>query len=82
MTRTYAQVDPGDDDQFDWYDEYEDGDRCDYETACIDCGAPGIDLCCCCGGWLCGMHGEIGAGFCRDCPTDEWINEQEALINE
>lgn len=66
-----------DDEQYDWDDWHvENDDRYDYERACVDCGAPGIDLCCCCGGWLCGMHGETGAGFCRACPTQEWIDEQ------
>ena len=67
-----------DDEQYDWYDwhgEYD--DRYDHERACVDCGAPGLDCCQCCGGYLCAMHGEIGAGFCRSCPTQEWIDEQQ-----
>lgn len=62
-----------DDDGFE--DDYD--DRYDGERACVDCGAPGIDLCCCCGGYLCGMHGEIGAGFCKSCPSQGWIDEQQ-----
>jgi hypothetical protein len=67
-----------DDEQDDWYDEQD--DRFYYERACVDCGTEGIDLCCCCGGWLCGMCSEVGCGFCNNCPTEEWITEQEATL--
>ena len=63
---------PDDDDYGD--SDYPDDDP---ENACAECGRPGIDSCQCCGAPLCGMHGEIGAGFCNDCPTAEWIAEQE-----
>jgi len=58
------------------YDEERDG----FE-ACCDCGSPNIsDMCQCCGGWLCYMHSETGAGFCKSCPTREWINEQQSTL--
>lgn len=54
------------------YDEDRDG----FE-ACVDCGSPNLSAMCeCCGGWLCHMHSEIGAGFCKACPTQEWIDDQ------
>lgn len=59
-------------------DEWDDDWR-EWEIACVDCGKPGIDCCQCCGGYLCGMHSEIGCGFCRSCPTQEWIDEQDVL---
>ncbi len=55
-------------------DYYEDED--DPETACVVCGVQGNDTCCCCGHTLCSMHFEVNAGFCDDCPTEEWIAEQ------
>jgi hypothetical protein len=63
-------------------DEWEDlGDELDsYETACVDCGRPGLDCCQCCGGYLCGMCSECGCGFCKDCPTEEWIDQQEDVL--
>jgi len=57
-------------------DDFFDDEEDDPERACVSCGRPGIDQCQCCGNWLCGMHGEIGGGFCRDCPTAGWIAEQ------
>lgn len=64
------------------YDEWEDEDEDDNDywnedNACVECGRPGFDGCCCCGLPLCPMHNEIQAGFCSDCPTPEWIAEQE-----
>lgn len=50
----------------------------DPETACVDCGRPGVDSCACCGGALCGMCSETGAMFCNNCPTEAWIDEQSA----
>lgn len=48
--------------------------RLDY---CVDCGSPKIStMCQCCGGWLCNRHAETGAGFCKQCPTQEWIDKQ------
>ena len=52
----------------------------DYDSldACCDCGSPNLSSVCeCCGGWLCYMHSETGAGFCKACPTQEWIDEQQ-----
>lgn len=66
----------------DFYDPFEDEDNYAHEDdppACIDCGKPGLDCCQCCGGYLCGMHSEVGGGFCKDCPTEEWINKQSAF---
>ena len=58
------------------YDEERDG----FE-ACVNCGSPNISSTCeCCGGWLCHMHSETGTGFCRSCPTADWIAEQETLL--
>jgi hypothetical protein len=37
----------------------------DPETACIECGDRGSLRCGCCGFPLCGMHHELGGGFCR-----------------
>lgn len=65
-----------DDDYWDELDEWEDDDP---ELACVDCGRPGLDMCQCCGGWLCGMHSEIGCGFCKACPTQDWIDDQALL---
>lgn len=65
-----------DDDEWDELDEWEDDDP---EIACVDCGRPGLDCCQCCGGYLCGMHSEIGCGFCKACPTQGWIDEQDVL---
>ncbi len=63
----------------DYEDDY-DEDRDSFE-ACVDCGSPNIsDMCQCCGGWLCYMHSEIGCGFCRKCPTEEWVNEQAVSL--
>mgnify|MGYP001579129076 CR=1 FL=1 len=62
-------------------EELYDDDTDDIERACIECGEPGLDWCCCCGGWLCGMHSEIGAGFCPACPTLEWMDEQIAELH-
>lgn len=62
------------------YDPFEDEDNYahedDPETTCAECNRPGIDNCQCCGAPLCGMHSEVGAGFCKDCPTEEWIRGQ------
>lgn len=63
-----------DDDYWDELDEWEDDHPA---IACVDCGAPGIDCCQCCGGYLCGMHSETGCGFCKACPTQEWVDEQQ-----
>ena len=71
------------DEQYDWFNDeayYQFDDDFDYERACIDCGRLGIDLCCSCGGWLCGMCSEVGCGFCDNCPTEEWINEQTEVL--
>jgi len=59
-------------------DEWEDEGSFSLE-ACVDCGSPEISTVCqCCGGWLCHRHAETGAGFCKACPTKEWIDEQSA----
>lgn len=64
----------------------EDDDDYPYERdheldACIDCGSPHVvDGCQCCGGWLCIEHSETGAGFCRKCPTQEWIDERQETL--
>src|SRR5262245_28174472 len=62
-------------------DDYEDVDGM-YPVeleACVDCGDPHISTACeCCGGWLCHRHAETGAGFCKSCPTKEWIDEHSA----
>ena len=42
------------------------------ETGCIHCGAPESDNCNQCGIELCAMHYEIGAGFCKEHPDDEY----------
>lgn len=80
---TYGRMLEEDDDPY-FYDPFEDEDNYahegDPETACIECYQPGIDTCQCCGGWLCGMHSEIGCGFCKDCPTEAWIAEQKAAL--
>lgn len=48
---------------------------------CVDCGDPAISTMCeCCGGWLCHRHAETGAGFCKACPTQEWIDEQTRAL--
>ena len=62
-------------------EEWDDGDW-EYDLdACVDCGSPSIsEMCQCCGGWLCFMHSETGAGFCRNCPTREWIDEQSEVV--
>ncbi len=69
--------------QLDWYEYEDDDDEEDWddeperwERICHDCDNYGIDTCQCCGSWLCGMHSEVGAGFCKTCPTDDWIKEQ------
>jgi len=43
----------------------------DYDLdVCVVCGSPNVTAECQeCGGQLCHMHAETGAGFCRDCPT-------------
>lgn len=67
------------------YDEYE-YDEDDYyedeEEMCgeINCTMNAIDQCQCCGMPLCHMHSEIGAGFCRGCPTQDWIDEQQERL--
>lgn len=48
---------------------------------CVDCGDINTStMCQCCGGWLCHRHAETGAGFCKSCPTKEWIDEQQAEL--
>jgi len=76
---TYGRILEDDDDLYDPFedeDNYAHEEDDDPETACMECDKPGIDACQCCGGPLCGMHSEIGCGFCKDCPTQEWIEEQ------
>jgi hypothetical protein len=68
---TYQDEEDYDDDP--WLDE-------DAGDICIECEQPAIDGCQCCGAPLCGRHSETGCGFCKTCPTPEWIEEQlEAL---
>lgn len=59
------------------WDDGDDWDDDDPEMACVECGKLSIDYCQCCGGPLCGMHSEVGCGFCKDCPTAEWIAAEE-----
>lgn len=79
--RNCAHICKEDDDDFyddDFFDDDYNLDACvDYNLdACVDCGSPNaFDQCQCCGGWLCHMHSEVGGGFCRCCPTLEWIVE-------
>lgn len=40
-------------------------DHVPIENACIECGKEAGIHCGCCGFPLCGMHHELGAGFCR-----------------
>jgi hypothetical protein len=69
-----------DDEEWEWEycDDLEEDDD-DPEIACVDCGAPGSDYCQCCGGCLCHRHSETGCGFCKNCPTQEWIDEQSGM---
>ena len=69
-----------DNDNWDEWGESFDDDRDDPESACIVCGDQRtLEECCCCGAPLCPMHYELGAGFCRECPTKEWCEEQESM---
>lgn len=53
------------------------------EGHCVDCGSSSVaDQCQCCGGGLCYMHSETGAGFCKNCPTQEWIAEQQERMRD
>ena len=70
---TYQVLDPED-----YYDGYGDDPWNDEdEESCAECDRPALDGCQCCGAPLCAMHSEIGCGFCKSCPTVEWIEEQE-----
>lgn len=61
----------------DWSDDDAEWDA----DSCVDCGNPNVsDHCQCCAEPLCLMHSETGAGFCRNCPTKEWADEQVTLI--
>ncbi len=57
------------------YDPSEDDDNFCGEKGCF---FPAYDQCQCCGCGLCVMHSETGCGFCLECPTREWIDEQNA----
>jgi hypothetical protein len=75
------------DDDDTWMDTDDCTHACDDERdeldVCVDCGSPSVaDMCQCCGGWLCYMHSETGAGFCKACPTQEWIADQNAAMAE
>ena len=63
------------DEDYDDYDDYDENDCafCDIKG----CLLPASDMCQCCGKWLCHMHHETGCGFCSECPTKEWIDEQK-----
>ena len=63
---------------YDDFSEFEDEDdeSFDGDELCAVCGEPGVDACDCCGGTLCEFHAEVGAMFCDDCPTEEWIAER------
>jgi hypothetical protein len=65
-------------DEFEYDEDYYDEDYYDEGFTCLedDCNLPTNAECQCCGGPLCHMHNELGCGFCTDCPTQEWINEQ------
>lgn len=63
-------------------EEDDDPDGFDLEC-CVDCGDINISTTCqCCGGWLCHRHAETGAGFCKSCPTKEWIDEQQEALRD
>jgi len=47
------------------------------EECCGECDDVAVDECQCCGKPLCVMHSEIGAGFCKDCPTKDYKPEYE-----
>jgi hypothetical protein len=66
-----------DDEDWEYCDDLDEDDH--PEIACVDCGAPGLDCCQCCGGYLCGRHSETGCGFCSKCPTQECIDEWSEL---
>jgi hypothetical protein len=62
-----------------WYFEDEVGDDGEEwmldpppEFACVECGEFGTDCCQQCGLPLCSMHFELGAGFCRDHPDQNY----------
>ena len=58
-------------------DDYEDED----DNFCNEkgCFFHATDCCQCCGVGLCHMHLELGCGFCRNCPSKEWIDEQKSM---
>ncbi len=70
---------PEDDYEYEYYFQDEEDDY-DPEGSCVECGHyPCADCCQYCGMPLCLMHFELGAGFCKNCPTDEWCEEEESL---
>ena len=62
-------------------DEYDDdhrdiGEQDYYVCSVLGCIIPATNECVCCGMPLCHMHSEIGANFCKNCPTKDWIDER------